>query len=323
MSNNIKAVLVSISAPIMPNCREDKELTEEFRQNKKLGRKAGKWSKYRLPNHAFERMRKIASDFRNQVHYRLTLPWEDGKQLLPADASERYKAASAEARENFMTERGIFQLRYSGEYTVPRFSRDAEEYNALRESVGLAPLKGKSKNVTLPSLVDQAKIMHNGTFNPLLYPPWRSIADRFDFRVEYNPVPKASHFVTSGIAKDAVEEMRQELEQHNAVRIKTAVRETWERLINPIKAIAEKLSDDETVFRDSLIGNVREICTLVPLLNLTDDDVIVRAAKEIETKFANLDPEKLRTDIKVRGEVTASARKLVQHFGKIGARRFA
>jgi hypothetical protein len=323
MPEAIKAVLVSLNAPIMPNTKEDKELTEEFMKHKKIGRKGGKWSKNLLPPHAFEKMRKIASDFRNQVHYKLTLTWEDGQQLLPAGVADRYKAAAEEAQAEFFKAKREFADRYHEAYTVPRDSRDAAEYFALLESREMPVPKPRGENIEIPCYVDQAKIMHNGTFNPSLYPSWGKIAKRFDFQVAYSPVPRASHFLSSGFAAEAIEEMRQAQEARTEERVSAAKKETWDRLIGPVQHMAESLTSADTIFRDSLIGNVKDIVALIPALNMTGDSELAAAAKEIEDRFANLDPEVLRNDAAVRKEVGSAAKRLVSTFGKVGKRKFA
>ncbi|MGN6556201.1 MAG: hypothetical protein ACTHLW_21025 [Verrucomicrobiota bacterium] len=320
--SNIKAVLVRITIRIVPNSRQDPTITDEVRLQTALGKGAGKWVKYMLPESSFAAIRAAGGDFRRR-HYDLTLPWEEGYRLLPSGGHEKYETEFAQHAAKFETAKEEFGARYSAPFVVDADSIEAAEYVSLLESVGRKGDIPKGKQFTLPCLVDQARLMHNGTFDESLYPEWRFLKQRFSIGMEFTPVPKASHFITGGIAKDAIEEMRDDLERRNNDRVQAAVQDTWTRLMTPVQNIAEKLSDQKTIFRDSLIENVKEIVGLIPQLNLTNDAELTRTARVIEERFANLDPAVLREDVSVRRQVSKAAKELVSSFGKIGKRRFA
>lgn len=282
---NIKAVLVKLTVRIFPNTRQDAEITEETRSRKKLGEGAGKWLKNVFPEEALSEIRETGGEARRR-HYDLTLPWEEGYRLLPSGAHKEYENGMAEYAEKFYGRVAAFGKNY-------------------------------------PDWIKKAQVMHNGTFDKSLYPAWREMEKNFSFAAEYSPVPKASHFITNGIAKGAIDEMRSDLERRNNERVEAAVKDTWTRLMTPVQAIAQKLSDPERTFRDTLIENVKEITALVPALNLTGDQSLARMANEINTRFANIDPELLRSDLAVRADISRVASDMVKHFGQVGKRRFA
>ncbi|MDB6017687.1 MAG: uncharacterized protein JWR19_2176 [Pedosphaera sp.] len=282
---NIKAVLTRLSIRTFPNTRQDQKITDEVRLKKALGIGAGKWVKHVFPEEAFKNIRECGGEARRR-HYDLTLPWEDGYRLLPSAAHASYEDQFKSYGDKFWKAIGEFEASYD-------------------------------------KWVKLAKEMHGKTYDPSLYPDWRNMRGNFGFGAEYTPVPKSSHFITGGIAADAVAEMKADLETHNEARVKAAVQDTYTRVMAPVQAIAEKLSNKETIFRDSLIENVKTIVGLVPSLNLTDDADLSRIAKEIGEKFANLDPEILRSDLSLRKETAKAAKELVAQFGKIGKRRFA
>lgn len=285
MPEEIKAVLVRLAIRIFPNTRQDPEITEEVRTKKALGIGAGQWLKHIFPDEALKGIREKGGEARRR-HYDLTLPWEEGYRLLPTGAHAHYESEMAMFRTQFMAQVELFRKDY-------------------------------------PDWIKKAKKMHNGTFDESLYPDWIVMKGNFEFGTEFSPMPKSSHFITQGIARDALSEMRTELEERNTQRVQAAVKDTWTRLLTPVKAIADKLSGKDTIFRDSLIENVKEITGLIPSLNLTNDSELSAIAREIEQKFASLDPEVLRENLDVRREVSAAAKKLISNFGKIGKRRFA
>ncbi len=285
MSSTIKAVLVKLSIRTFSNTRQDAQITDEVRKSKELGHGAGRWIKHLFPEEAFAPIREAAGDWRRR-HYDLTLPWEEGYRLLPAGAHEGYEA-------EFNTARALFWSRF-------------EQFN-----------------IKYDEWFSKAKEMHNGTFDKALYPSQRDMQKHFGMCAEFCPIPKASHFIQSGIASEAVEAMKKELEERNQKRVQAAVEDTWNRLMTPVQAIADKLSDKESIFRDSLIANVKQIVGLIPSLNLTGDSSLAKTAKAIEDKFANIDPEALRTNKEIRKDVCAAARAMLKNFGEVGKRRFA
>lgn len=285
MGKEVKAVLVKLTIRIFPNTRQDAEITEETRKRKSLGEGAGKWLKHVFPEEAMMEIRMAGGEARRR-HYDLTLPWEEGYRLLPSGAHKQYEKEIAKYTEVF----------------YERVAEFGKNYKAW---------------------IEKARTMHNGTFDPSLYPAWREMEKNFSFEIEYTPLPKASHFTTNGIAKGAIEEMQASLEQRNNERIEAAVRDTWTRLMTPVNALSEKLADPERIFRDSLIQNVKDIVELVPQLNLTNDLTLARMAEEIKTRFANLDASALRNDVELRRNVMTVASDMVKHFGAVGKRRFA
>jgi hypothetical protein len=61
-----------------------------------------------------------------------------------------------------------------------------------------------------------------------------------------------------------------------------------------VRHVSDKLKDGDAIFRDSLIGNVRELVDLLPALNLTGDPALTSAVSEVKNKLADLDPQALR-----------------------------
>lgn len=217
-----------------------------------------------------------------RLHYELTLPWEDGLRLLPLKSQESYNARMEAAKAEFNKRVQTFVGQY-------------------------------------PEWVKQARIMHGQTFNNNDYPT--NIEDSFDFVLVYEPIPTSSGFV-QGIAKDIVDKMKSELEARNQERVSEAVADIWNRLVEPVKKMADTLANKEQIFRDTLVENIKEICDLVPQLNLTNSDALVAAANEIKTQLSNINADTLRQDMSLRKEVAEKAATLASRFGAIGKRKF-
>jgi hypothetical protein len=286
MSNKaIEAVLVRLNISIFPNTRQDPAITDEVRARKSLGIGAGKWIKHMFPVEAFDPIRKIGGEARRK-HYDQTLPWEDNNRLLTVAARSKYHE-------------GIDEFRAAFDEAAAAFLTDYDNW------------------------LNQARIMHGKTFNEVEYPLARDMKSHFGFAIEYYPVPHSSHFIMKGVAQKAVDEMRLDLESRNQTRLQEAVRDTWRRLMDPIQKIADTLSSPDSIFRDTLVGNVNDIVDLVPALNVTGDHQLVAFANDIKTRFASLDPQILRNDNAVRKDTAAAARAMLERFGSVGKRKFA
>lgn len=284
MLENAKLAKLTISQ--FGNTRQDIAITEDVETSKQLGKGAGKWIKAKLPPDFLTPAKKYAGLVR-QWHYSLTCPWDEGYRLVADKVLAQYRA----------------------EFTahVLRFEEIVSEidYNAA---------------------LDKARELHNGTFDPKDYPTAEEFRRAFGATLDILPVPRAAHLTVSNLenlAADQIEEMRQNLENRNEVRLAAAVENVWARLLEPVQAMADKLANPDAVFRDTLVGNIQDICARVDALNITGNSELARAAQEIKTNLASLDVETLRSDKIERKEVAQKAAAILSQFGAMGARRFA
>ena len=280
---NLNAVLARLSISQFNNTRDDDTITAEVKTLHQLTGRAGRWVKLKLPAEALEGVRRQAAHAR-QEHYRLTLPWEEGYRLLTLPA----RAAYQERHDRLAAE----------------FQDQVERFIQL-----------------YPEHILAARGMHNGTFNAADYPPAEEARRMFAYRVEYTPVPQAGHFVST-VAGPALDHMQTQLAAANERRVEEAVRDCWQRLLAPVRALATKLTDPEAIFRDSLVSNVGDILELVPSLNLLNDATLTTAAGEIKAALASLQAEDLRTSRVIRRTAAEAAGAIVRKFGALGVRKF-
>lgn len=281
---NIDAVIVRLTIHRFSNRVKDATITDETIAAKALGLDSGAWWKNKLPPDAVAAINKQAGVIRG-YHYSRTLPWEEGYRLLNSAAHAGYERDLA-----------------------PHVA----EFNSRVEELGQH----------YASHVEAARTMHGSTFDESDYPDWRTVRARFGVEVSFLPVPQSSHFI-SGFTQPIITRMRTELESANNRRFEEAVRDTWTRLLAPVQAMADKLASGDAIFRDSLVENVKEITTLVPTLNLTNDRAMREAADIIHAQLATLDPQALRENKVQRREVAAAAAAIVNRFGSLGSRKFS
>jgi hypothetical protein len=96
------------------------------------------------------------------------------------------------------------------------------------------------------------------------------------------------------LSDDEAAAIRADIDARTRQALQEGLQDAWKRLHDALAHVAERLSDPEAIFRDSLIGNLRELCDVLPLLNFADNPDLENARKAVENKLAGLDPEALR-----------------------------
>lgn len=288
-----RAVLMRLSIGCPGEQRQDPGLTGEVKAEHKLGAQAGRWVKSLYPPEALKGIKKLDNEAR-AYHAAVTLPFDQGIGILPA-------ALIIEYGDRIRHFKGMRDNLVENE-----FLKDPQKW------------------------IDWAVASHNGTFDPAQYPGvsnqnitgsgpcWivdvdefrAAMREKFSFRCEPLPVPDAAHFegtLSSLLGVDA-----EGVNVRVADAMQEGMRELMRRLIEPVKAMAAKLAEapkngkDDVIFRDSLIGNVKEIAELAPKLNISGDPQIDRFAKEM-AGLANYAPDVLRKDKLTRAEAAKAA----------------
>jgi len=95
-----------------------------------------------------------------------------------------------------------------------------------------------------------------------------------------------------------------------------AQRDLLRRMIEPVRAIAAKLSEepkegrDTVIFRDTLVDNIKAIAKLAPALNLNGDAAIDAFTLEMK-KLTAFPAEDLRRSSTVKEQVKSGAQALL------------
>ena len=74
------------------------------------------------------------------------------------------------------------------------------------------------------------------------------------------PVPSNDFRVSIGDAE--LERIQQDVEARVENSAQQAMKEAWQRLYDRVKHMAEKLADPKAVFRDTLVENTKEVCSI-------------------------------------------------------------
>lgn len=277
-----KALLVTLSLSKFEPKKTDKRITKQVTQE--TGAAAGmlRVGKTLLPDQAIEPIRKLHGEIRD-FHYQHTLPWgENNERLLSSAFFIEYQDQMAKFRMEDTT-------------LVADFERD------------------------YPANVEAARAQLNGAFNANDYPSPSAIRGKFAFRLEFKPVPDAGDFRIS-IVREAMDELRRSVNDRVVEAEQQARRDLATRLATPLAKMVQRLNEPDAEFRDTLVTNLREICHLVPVLNITGDPVIDAVRQDIQAGLYHADPDLLRSNPTIRASTARTAQnildKMSEYFGE-------
>jgi len=269
---NDRALLVQLSISQWTARKYDKRITKEVAHSNNTSVDAGRYNKSLLPmNDYLDRVHKKTTHIRNKF-YENTLPWGlEGTMMLP---SANYL--------NFMTE----------------FRKEKSEWQSLvRDFID-----------NYDALKDNAKRFLNGLYNEADYPTRTDVLCKFDIDMAVFPIPSSDFRVS--IADHELTSIQQDVERRVAEAQGKAMQDVWQRLYDRVKHMADKLADPKAIFRDSMIENAREICSILPRLNFMDDPNLESLRQEVELGISNHHPDALRNDPDLRRETADEAKRI-------------
>lgn len=149
-------------------------------------------------------------------------------------------------------------------------------------------------------------------FREAEYPHESAILTKFGVAVDFFPMPDVGDFRVS--IQDADKEVFvQRMKDVEA----TAMKECWTRLYEVVSKAASRLSQPDAVFRDSLIENILDVCTLLPRLNIQDDPALEKARSEVEGIVAGISADVCRSSTSERNNAARSLQDAISRMSSI------
>ena len=254
------AMLVSLRIAAWSGRLYDRQASTHVAVHHEASTAAGRYNKCLLPKTAFAAVASTMSAART-AHYAQTLPWDDqGSRLLPVANYERYTELMDGLRERMIRERA-------------RFIEDYEDN------------------------IDKARLDLGKLFRIAEYPSKEDLHGKFGMRYRIIPVPDADHFMAK-LASDDTDRVKRDIESQIEERLHDAVGDLYRRLGEAVERVSERLREDDEgkplVFRDSMIGNIRELVDIVPRLNIFGDETLAQLCGQVKEKIAGVEPDALR-----------------------------
>ena len=250
---------------------------------------------------------KRATDTANTTHKAGDNAGKYHKKLLPGAAElEAVATIASQARKYFY------------EQTLPWMtdgSRIISGKNYLNFTTEMRRLKGlfdaavNDLDAAYPRLRKDAAAALGDLYDAEEYPD--DIKSKFKLEANFLPLPSIGDFRTeiSDNEKRAFVEKMKEVEA-------AAMRDVWTRLHSVVKAAADKLSQPDAIFRDSLLENITEIVNLMPMLNVSDDSALEKERREVQSLVAGLSADTLREN---QGERDKASKALADIESRMGA----
>ena len=216
--------------------------------------------------------------------YDNTLPWSDsGIRLLPSAKFMEFNAKLQQAEDKF--------------------------YGLVTEFV-----------TVYPSLITAQAMALGDMFNRNDYPNPNDIEHRFNFNVNYMPVPASGDFRVD-IGNDAQEELRKKLSSLADERVEYAMKDIKGRLLDHLKRMSDRLSIDYVSgeakprkFHDSLLDGAHDLCDLASSLNIINDPQLDDARKALKKAIGGIDVKDLRKDVGARNDVKTQVDDILSKF---------
>jgi hypothetical protein len=281
-----RAVLINFSASRWTGEAPDKKADADIRERRGNAAGTTKTTKYLVDE---AELKKNAKAFNAVYMFYLenTTPWE--------------------------TKRGGARLLPGGNYG--RF------WEGINELIRLAYDRAEEFSEIFPRLVEEYRPKLNGLFDPANYPAAEMIRGRFSITVSECPLPISPESLTlKFMGADKLAELKKRLANSWNAQEAAAIGDLYKRLAVAVGHMAKTLADPTTIFRDSLVNNVAELADLIPALNFREDPELAELAELARGKLANIDPETLRQDMKVRGQIAGEAGELLAKITGAGAR---
>jgi hypothetical protein len=253
-----RALLVGLNIREWGARRHDRDATDHVAREHGADPAAGCYTKALVPKKFLAKIASVRTEARS-LHHQLTLPWgDDGYRILPVDLHLEYM-------DRFRALRARFE-------------------QAVTDFLGA---------------YDEAKAAARKTLGTLYreddYPPSWRLRRAFAFEVRPQPLPTGRDWRID-LPEDTVARIREELTTRLEDAHRLALAELHQRLAGVVSHMATTLALPDKIFRDSLVGNVRRLCDLLPALNLARDPDLDSLTREIEIRLASLNPDVLRTD---------------------------
>ena len=272
-----KALLVQLGVSQWTARKYDKRATEQvaLQNNSALG--AGRYNKSLLPmNDYLDNVHKKTTAIRAK-YYANTLPWGiEGTMLLP---SANYLSFMTEFRKEKADWQQLVDVFFN-------------EYSRLK--------------------LDAQRFLGN-LYNEADYPPLYEIQRKFKMDLAVFPVPSNDFRVE--ISDSELERIQSDVEQRVQDAAQNAMSEAWQRLYDKVKHMHEKLADPKAIFRDTLVDNTREICSVLSRLNFADDPNLEAMRQQVEQSLVNNHPDSLRNDPDLRRDKAAEAKDIMAKMG--------
>lgn len=279
------AMIVEFNAGVWTARKLDRAVTDEVTSGKHAAKDAARVNKHLLAGrNELEQIQKYINACRGYV-YDNTLPWSDnGQRLLPATKF----------------------IDFNNEMESRRSVFDAQ----VKAFVSL-----------YPSLITAQALQLGSMFKRTDFPSAHEITSKFNWSLGYLPVPTAGDFRID-VGNEAQRELKEKLEELANKRVADAHATLWDKLHEHLKRMSDRLQVDviggeekPRKFHDTLVTGGLELCEMLKDLNLTGDQKLDNARKQLEGVLLGVgEADELRKNMDARQHVAREVQEILDRF---------
>lgn len=255
------AMLVEVSVSQWYGRKKDRKASEVVTTSNHAKRGAASVSKNILEGcDELRAVNKFVANARN-THAHMTMPWSDtGMRLLPTAQYFKYHEAMTALQTEFYTLVEKFLTVYEWE-------------------------------------VSQAHASLGTLFNADDYPSVHTLRNKFEFRINYMPLPEAGDFRID-VGNAQTQELASDYQRYYERQLNAAMGDVWSRLYDKLSKMSERLDwapGEKKGFHGSLVTNVLDMVELLETCNVTQDSKMSRMARTLRDSLSGVTAENLKT----------------------------
>lgn len=272
-----RALLVSLNISQWTARKYDRTESQAIASKHNINADIARVNKSLLPmSHELDAIHKLTGAIRTD-YYKYSLPWQDGMQIIKSEGYMKFTAMIADHKCKW-------------DDAVTKFLDCYEDS------------------------INDARHLLGTLFKDEDYPSLSVVREKFKMDVAFTPVPSANDWRVE-LSDTEVNALRKQIEERVSDSQSKAMQEAWQRVYDVVSKAHERLANPDAIFRDTLVENAVELCSLLPSLNLADDPHLEQMRQEIEGSLCAHTPEQLRVSPLAREQVAAKMADIMSKMG--------
>jgi hypothetical protein len=281
------ALLADVTISVWSGERTDQDMTDDIRRSAGATGNVGRFTKNLLAG-VDGRLREVKSSFAavRTTHYGLTLPWvsdphserQRGPRLLPHALFQSYLQRMGKQRTQALDLLEVFLSEY-------------------------------------PDLVVKAQTNLAGLADAN-YPSVEHVRSSFKVKFDFEPIPAGQQF--RGLPEIAIDRLAKGLQAKQERMLSSATSAMWQEVKSRVSHIVERLAEPDTKFKVSTVESLRELITVLPAWNMTDDARVTEVVDEIKDMLDGVQAHDLRKDPRTRDDVRTRAQQVSKRLSSWG-----
>ncbi len=272
---NETCMLVSLYIGLPPQTKTARSASDDVAVRYRTSRKQARVNKSLFAKKDIGPLTKAAGRARTLFN-ELTLPYDQGHRIIPADTYFDFTESMSEVSREFDTAKMSFLREYH--ISLMRAERDLGDL--YRESD---------------------------------YPSSTELDGRIVFGIEVNVIPSITSFdKLAGLQPEDIEKLKEQAAAGQQEKVDQALKDLFKRLRKSLDKATIRLAQKDAHFKDSLIGNIEAALVAADNLNLNQNPDLIEMVEDIRETLKGITPNDLRDSEELREKTAVDTEALVK-----------